>query len=80
VSERRWNLRLRNGVDVLLPDGQEAAALARLVELQQKQGLLDRPLASIDLRLPDKLVLRLPSQAAPAAPEPSMQRVRSGRG
>ncbi len=80
VAERRWNLRLRNGVDVLLPDGQEAAALARLAELQQKQGLLDRPLASIDLRLPDKLVLRLPSQAAPAAPEPSVQRVRSGRG
>ncbi|WP_084112241.1 cell division protein FtsQ/DivIB [Belnapia moabensis] len=79
VAERRWNLRLRNNVDVLLPDGQEAAALARLAELHQKQGLLDRPLASIDLRLPDKLVLRLPSQAAPA-PEPTVQRVRSGRG
>jgi cell division protein FtsQ len=70
---------LRNNVDVLLPNGQEAAALARLAELHQKQGLLDRPLASIDLRLPDKLVLRLPSQAAPA-PEPTVQRVRSGRG
>ncbi len=80
VAERRWNLRLRNGTDVLLPDGQEASALARLAELQQKQGLLDRPLASIDLRLPDKLVLRLPSQAAPPAPEPTVQRVRSGRG
>ena len=80
VAERRWNLRLRNGTDVLLPDGQEASALARLAELQQKQGLLDRPLASIDLRLPDKLVLRLPSQGAPPAPEPTVQRVRSGRG
>ncbi|SDB52468.1 cell division protein FtsQ/DivIB [Belnapia rosea] len=82
VAERRWNLRLRNGVDVLLPDGQEAAALTRLAELQQKQGLLDRPLAAIDLRLPDKLVLRLPGQATPGAtpPEPSVQRVRSGRG
>ncbi|MBL6456138.1 cell division protein FtsQ/DivIB [Belnapia sp. T6] len=80
VAERRWNLRLRNGVDVLLPDGQEAAALTRLAELQQKQGLLDRPLAAIDLRLPDKLVLRLPSQGSPAPLEPTVQRVRSGRG
>ena len=80
VAERRWNLRLRNGTDVLLPDGQEAAALARLAELHARQGLLDRPLAAIDLRLPDKLVLRLPGQAAPAAPEPTVQRVRSGRG
>ena len=85
VAERRWNLRLRNGTDVLLPDGQEAAALARLAELHAAQGLLDRPLAAIDLRLPDKLVLRLPAQqqgAAPAAApmEPSMQRVRNGRG
>ena len=80
VAERRWNLRLRNNIDVLLPDGQEAAALARLAELHQKQGLLDRPLASIDLRLPDKLVLRLPSQGSPAPLEPTAQRVRSGRG
>lgn len=83
VAERRWNLRLRNGTDVLLPDGQEAAALARLTELQAKQGLLDRPLAAIDLRLPDKLVLRLPPAAAapqPAPMEPVVQRVRNGRG
>jgi cell division protein FtsQ len=78
VAERRWNLRLRNGTDVLLPDGQEAAALVRLAELHTQQGLLDRPLAAIDLRLPDKLVLRLPPQ--PPAPEPTAQRVRSGRG
>jgi cell division protein FtsQ len=82
VAERRWNLRLRNGTDVLLPEGQEAVAVARLTELQAKQALLDRPLAAIDLRLPDKLVLRLPPGAAPepAAPNPVVQRVRSGRG
>jgi cell division protein FtsQ len=68
---------------VLLPEGQEAAAIARLAELQAKQGLLDRPLLAIDLRQPDKLVLRLP-QGAPGQPQPepapALQRVRSTRG
>jgi cell division protein FtsQ len=79
ISERRWNLRLRNGTDVLLPEGHEAAALARLAELQQKQALMDRPLAAIDLRLPDKLVLRLPQGQQPT-PDQNAQRGRSGRG
>ena len=79
VSERRWNLRLRNGTDVLLPEGQEVAAINRLAELQAKQGLMDRPLLIIDLRLPDKLVLRLPP-APPGAPPAETQKARSGRG
>ncbi|WP_149540576.1 cell division protein FtsQ/DivIB [Siccirubricoccus phaeus] len=80
VAGRRWNLVLRNKAEVLLPEGQEEAAILRLAELQAKQALLDRPLAAIDLRLPDKLVLRLPQAAQPAAPEPVLQRVRNGRG
>ena len=58
VAERRWNLRMKNGTDVLLPEGAEAAALDRLDKLQQDHALLDRPLAVIDMRLPDKLVVR----------------------
>lgn len=70
VAERRWNLRMKNGTDVLLPEGAEAAALAKLDKLQEEQALLDRPLAVIDLRLPDKLVLR---------PMPPDARAGSGR-
>ncbi|MDO9711256.1 cell division protein FtsQ/DivIB [Paracraurococcus lichenis] len=83
VSERRWNLRLRNGADVLLPENQEAAAITRLAELHRTQALLDRPLAAIDLRLPDKLVLRLPAGQQPAEPQaqPGQKPAqRSGRG
>ncbi len=58
VGERRWNLRLRNGIDVLLPEAAVPQVLARLAELQATHGLLDRPLQSVDLRLPDRLVLR----------------------
>jgi cell division protein FtsQ len=67
IHERRWNLRLHNGTDVLLPEGAEPAAIQRLAELQREARLLDRPLAAIDLRLPDRLVLRPTRQAEPAA-------------
>jgi cell division protein FtsQ len=66
IHERRWNLRLHSGTDVLLPEGAEAAAITRLAELQREARLLDRPLAAIDLRLPDRLVLRPTRQAEPA--------------
>jgi len=58
VGGRRWNLRMNNGADVLLPEGGEAAALAKLKELQATYALLDRPLQVVDLRLPDRLVIR----------------------
>lgn len=58
VGERRWNLRMASGVTVLLPESAAPQALARLLDLQATHALLDRPLQSIDLRLPDRLVLR----------------------
>ena len=71
VGERRWNLRLNNGTDVLLPEGEEVKALARLAELQEAHALLDRPLQAVDLRLPDRFVFRpQPSHAPDAKPDP----------
>lgn len=69
VGGRRWNLRMKNGMDVLLPEGGAPQALARLAELQSSQALLDRPLEIVDLRLPDRLVLRpYPDKAADGKP------------
>lgn len=79
VGERRWNLRLHNGIDVLLPEGQEAPALNRLAELQSRHALLDRPVAAIDMRLPDRLVVR--QQPAPEQPaQPQRRSTASTRG
>jgi len=78
IQERRWNLRLHNGTDVLLPAGAESAALERLAELHQEARLLDRPLAAIDLRLPDRLVLR-PAREAEPAEAPAPRDARSAR-
>ncbi len=80
IHERRWNLRLHNGTDVLLPEGAEAAAILRLAELQREARLLDRPLAAIDLRLPDRLVLRPTRQAEPAEQPTQQQANRARRG
>jgi cell division protein FtsQ len=71
VSERRWNMRLHNGADVMLPEGHEEAAIVRLTELQARERLLDRPLAAVDMRLPDRLVVRLQPPAAQPAPQRS---------
>ena len=58
VGERRWDLCMTSGANVLLPEGAEPQALAKLDELQSSKSLLDRPLQEIDLRLPDRLRLR----------------------
>jgi len=73
VGERRWNLRLTNGMDVLLPEGAEVQALARLAEMQTAHDLLDRPLQALDLRLPDRMVFR-PQPAHGADPQPATAR------
>ena len=78
VGEMRWNLRLHNGTDVLLPEGAEAAAIKRLSELQQEAKLLDRPVAAIDLRLPDRLVVR--TRDVPDAPQTRPAAARRERG
>jgi cell division protein FtsQ len=74
VGERRWNLRMNNGIDVMLPEGHEVVALDRLIQLQQDHALLDRPLTVIDLRLPDRLVFRPRTEARDDAVAPRMPR------
>ncbi|MFT8327767.1 cell division protein FtsQ/DivIB [Gluconobacter oxydans] len=75
VGNRRWNATLKDGTTVMLPEGEEAAAFTRLAHYQQSMRLLERPVQSIDLRLPDRMVVHQPPQAAPppdgAKPDPS---------
>lgn len=66
VADRRWNLRLTNGMDVRLPEGNLQAALDRLIKLDHEKKLLSRDIASIDLRLPDRVTVRLSDAAAQA--------------
>jgi cell division protein FtsQ len=60
VADRRWDLHLDNGVTVKLPETNVRAALAELVRLDREKGLLARDVAVVDLRLPDRITVRLP--------------------
>ena len=66
VADRRWDLRLTNGINVQLPEGDIAAALDRLVELDRDKKLLSRDITVVDLRLPDRVTVRLSDAAAAA--------------
>src|SRR5262249_20815662 len=59
TGSRRWNLKLDNGVEVQLPEEGALAAWMRLAALDREQGLLSRDVTVLDLRLPDRVVLRL---------------------
>lgn len=69
VAERRWNLHLKNGVEVLLPEREPAQALALLVELDRDKKLLSRDIVKVDLRLADRVTVRQSDAAAAARDE-----------
>lgn len=63
VAERRWDLRLENGITVKLPEAGEDAAIAEMLRLDREQGLLSRDIASVDMRIEDRLVIQLTPEA-----------------
>jgi cell division protein FtsQ len=69
VAERRWNLRLWNGVDVRLPEAGVERALDQFIALERDVKLSDRDITSIDLRLPDRVTVRLSGEAFEAREE-----------
>jgi cell division protein FtsQ len=64
IGERRWNLRLRNGLDIRLSETGVAEALARLAALEKDKKLISRDIVWIDLRLPDRVTVELSEGAA----------------
>lgn len=64
VADRRWNLRLKSGIDVRLPEENPDVALMRLTALDREDHLLSRDVTVIDLRLTDRTAVRLSDDAA----------------
>lgn len=64
VNGRRWDLRLKNKVDVRLPEHDVAAALHQLAMVQQTNQVLDKDVVAIDLRMPDRMAVQTSAMAA----------------
>ena len=73
VGGRRWDLNFQSGETVALPEGYQAArtALAKFARADRQSGLLGRGMVRFDLRVPGKMIVRLPHALEPAAsPKP----------
>jgi cell division protein FtsQ len=64
VAGRRWNVKLASGLDIKLPRDQALGAVRKIVELHRTARILDKDLASLDLREPGRLVARLTVEAS----------------
>jgi len=68
VGRRRWDLNFQSGETIALPEGNQAAgaALQKFAKMDRSTGLLGRGILRFDLRIPGKMIARLPR--APGEP------------
>ena len=62
IGNRRWDIAFQSGETVALPEGEQAAtdALTKFAKLDRTAGLLGRDIKRFDLRVPGKMIVRLP--------------------
>lgn len=66
ISERRWDMVLDRNQTILLPAHDPVSAVRALVTLDHAEDILSRDLTTIDMRNPDRPVLRLTPYALDA--------------
>jgi cell division protein FtsQ len=59
VGDRRWNLKLVSGLEIMLPDDAIDEALKSFTKLDERRNVLNRDIAAVDLRLLDRITVRL---------------------
>jgi cell division protein FtsQ len=76
VADRRWDIELKDAPRLLLPEEGLRAALSKVEQLQAEERIFERRVAAIDLRVADRISVRvLPD--SPKAPY-RVPRTRSG--
>ncbi|NVK33755.1 MAG: FtsQ-type POTRA domain-containing protein [Rhodobacteraceae bacterium] len=71
VGSRRWDLMLENGISIKLPEKGLSSAIETVVALDEDSGLLARDISAVDMRLTDRIVVKLTDGA--------IERQKSGR-
>ena len=56
-SERRWDVHLRSGIRVRLPETDPRTAWSQLAIIDHSKQITDRDLAVIDMRVPDQMIV-----------------------
>jgi cell division protein FtsQ len=79
VGERRWNLRLKNGLDIRLPETEVAGSLEHLAKLDREAKLLTRDITLIDMRLADRVTVRLSEKASQARQEQLKDQIKKAK-
>lgn len=71
IGNRRWNLTFKTGQIVALPQGEDPAsgALVAFARLDGQNRLIGGKVARFDMRVPDRVIMRVPGRAAEAAAE-----------
>lgn len=59
IGNRRWNIYLGNGIEIKLPEKDSGKHLALIEKLDQTKDLFNRNVETIDLRQPNKIILRV---------------------
>ena len=57
ISTRRWNVLMKNGVTIKLPEYEPGYAWSKLARLDYKNQIIHRDLAVIDMRLQDQILI-----------------------
>jgi cell division protein FtsQ len=79
IAGRRWNIKLESGLEIKLPEHEPEKVFANFARHAREMRLLDKDLLSIDLRIADRMVVRLSAEAAAARAEAQVRKPR-GRG
>jgi cell division protein FtsQ len=57
VGERRWNIKINRGITVKLPERGVTNAFRILEEISDGNGFFKEEIATIDLRIPDRVII-----------------------
>ena len=71
ISGQRWNIEMTGpagDIEVQLPQEDPVAAWHELAKIEADQKLLERKVAVVDMRLPDRLTLRIPGGVDQSTP------------
>ena len=77
VGQRRWTLKMTNGVEVLLPEREPEKAVVRLAQLVSEARVLEKDIITLDLRQPGRVVVRLTENAVALRDEMLKERAKA---